>query len=643
MARGSRFATALMVTVALGGTLVTVLGTPASAPAGAALPGTTMPLQEFVNDGAGGRVWNNYDQTASSGGPTIAGRPSPIAYGATVHVYARANNGDLIEFINDGFGGRVWNAYNLTQITGGPTIAADPGAAFFGPIVHVYAEASNGDLIEFVNDGAGGRLWNAYDLTQIAGGPTLGGDPTPSITNTTDRVFARSSSGDLVEYVNDGAGGQLWNAYDLTQLASSVPIAGDPNPVVTGSIIHIYAAATSGDLVEYADDDQGGQLWNAYDLTAATGGPTVTGRPSPLVVNGIVDVFARASTGVLTEFAANNLGGHLWNAYGLSSGPAVSGDPSAIAVGNAIHVYAEATGGDLTEFYNAGSGQTFTNFDLSVDAAGPGIGGDPGALLYGSASIHVYAGGPPPPPPPEGVGLYGLSPGASTSQAIEDNWPIIGDTGALGTQSAPYTGFNLGADLTTGQDIAASGKRVTWLSFWTVSGPASSNSDGSACFTSDCYYSDGYGAGQYVATTIDSYRSSGLGLKPDWVILDPEGYPDNHSGLDNGAGATSANWSSLLTGWANGLASVDPALHPGFYADQFEYNTFDLAAIQLPAFVAIAFPGPVNVLQNPTNVAGFIAFGASCPATGEEQTLTGAGWSGAYNTLQFAGAQYCGP
>jgi hypothetical protein len=242
------------------------------------------------------------------------------------------------------------------------------------------------------------------------------------------------------------------------------------------------------------------------------------------------------------------------------------------------------------------------------------------------------------------VGLYGLDPGTGTAQAIEDNWPIIGDTGALGTETSPYTGINMGGDLETGQDIAASGKRVTWLSFWTVSGPVAANPDGSACYTSTCYYNDSFAAGKFVATTIDSYAGQGLSLKPDWVILDPEGFPDNHSGLDTGPGATTANWSSFLTGWSQGIASVDPHLQAGFYADQYEYTTFDLASIQLPAFIAVAFPALQNILTPPTtNVAGFIAFGATCPAAAEEQTLENAPWGGTYNTLQFTGSEYCAP
>jgi len=648
MSRGPRFAGAVVAIIAAAGSFVAITGAPAASTGGGAQPGTAMPLQEFVNDGAGARTWNDYNhQSSNPASPPIVGRPSPIGYGPTVHVYARIANGDLTESVNDGAGGHLWNTYDLTQITRGPTIAGDPGAAFFGAIVHVYAEAPDGDLIEFVNDGAGRRLWNSYDLTQLSGGPTLGGDPTPLVTGTVDTIFARTSSGDLVEYVNDGAGGQLWNAYDVTQESSGPSIAGDPNPVYMGSTIHVYAEATSGDLVEYANDDVNHRPWNAYDLTQeASGSVTITGRPSPVVNGGSAEIFARGSGGHMVEFANDNAHGRPWSSYDLtqlSNGPSVAGDPSAVPWGAATYVFIQANGGDLTRFVQAGSAQTWQRSDLTAISGGTAIGGDPGALLYGGASLHVYAGGPPPATPPAGVGLYGLDPGAQTSQAIEDDWPIIGDTGALGTQTAPYTGFSLNADLNTGQDIAASGRRVTWLSLWTVSGPVASGAGQTPCYTPDCYYSDGYGAGQYVAETIDAYPRSGLNLKPDWVILDPEGYPDNHSGLDSGDGATAANWSSFLTGWANGLASVDPGLHAGFYADQYEYNTFDLASIQLPAFVAVAFPGPVNILQNPTNVAGFIAFGATCAAAPEEQTLSGAGWNGSYNTLQFTGGQYCGP
>jgi len=639
MARTPRYAAMVALTVILTSGLAVI--TQAPTVANAVITQTSVPLMEFANDGAAGRAWNAYNQTVNSGGPAVAGRPSPIEYGITVHVYARAANGDLMEFINDDAGHRLWNAYDLTQITQGPTFAADPDATFFGRSVHVYGEAPNGDLIEVINDDAGGRLWNAYDLTAAANGPTLGGDATPLVNGSSDWVFARASDGDLVEFTNDGANGQLWNAYDLTQEANGPAIADDPNPILVGGALHVYAESSSGSLEEFVNANPAGQTWTSDNVTSLASGPRITGRPSPVALNAVIQVYARSSTGTLTEFASDGANGHQWNTYPLPA-PTVVGDPSAILKGSTTYVYAQATGGDLTEF--SGSGNSWTHDDPSAIAGGPPIGGSPGALLFAGVSIHVYAGGMTQSAPPTGVGVYGLDPGAGTVQAIKDNWPIIGDTGALGTQLAPYTGVSAGADLQTGQDITASGRKVTWLSFWTVSGPVASGPSQTPCYTSSCYFSDGVGAGQYVAHTIDSYASQGVSVKPDWVLLDPEGYPDDHSGLDDPTlGGTASNWLAFLTGWSQGITSVDAGLHPGFYADQTEYNDFNLASIQIPAFVAIAFPSPSNILTSSPNVAGYIAFGATCPASGEEQTLTSTPWNGSENTLQFSGGAYCAP
>ena len=52
--------------------------------------------------------------------------------------------------------------------------------------------------------------------------------------------------------------------------------------------------------------------------------------------------------------------------------------------------------------------------------------------------------------------------------------------------------------------------------------------------------------------------SDGLSLKPDWVLFDPEGYPDNHSGLWGPTSPASklsqsvANWYAILNGWRSG-------------------------------------------------------------------------------------------
>lgn len=626
--------------VLLCGAAVSVQLSPSTPASAQVLTGASMPLQEVINDGLWGRLWNDYNQTADTGGPMITGRPSAVTYGTAVHVDARANGGALFEFDNDNLWGRTWNAYNLTSISGGPTIAADPSALLVGSTgLDVFAEASNGDLYEFANNGPAGHTWNAYDLTSLSGGPAIGADASPVLSGSTIEVFARAATGDLEEF-SAPEGSQSWTSVDVTTASGGPSIGGDPVAAVDGSSVHVYASSTSGSLLEFVSAS--GSTWSSNNLTTASSGPTITGRPSPVVVGSTIDVLARSSAGHLVDFS----GSPGWSESDLTqatSGPSIVGSPAAVLYGTSqIHVYTDASTDHLTEYVNDRTGsQPWSDYDLTQASAGSSIGGDLSALVYGH-TIHVYAGGPPPADPPDGVGVYGIDP-TQTPQAIEDNWPIIGDTGALGTQSAPYTGFNTGADLMTGQAIQASGRPVSWLSFWTVSGPVASGAGGTPCYTSDCYYADSFAAGQWVAQTIDSYRSEGVTIKPNFVIIDPEGYPDNQSGLVSGPGATTANWVSFLQGWANGIASIDPGLRAGFYADQSEVNTFDLSSVQLPDFVAIAFPNPQNILQSMANVAGFIAFGATCPAAPEEATETGSGWGGTYDTLQFSGGQYCGP
>ncbi len=639
---GIRCAGSLSAVVVAAGLVVVAPTLTASSPASASTPGTALTMNEFVNDGLWGRTWNDYNLTADSQGPSIAGRVSPITYGTTVHFYGRTAGGDLIEFANDGLWGRIWNAYDLTVDANGPTLAGDPGALHAtGNIVHVYVESSTGDLVEYINDGVGGRLWNAYDLTQLSGGPTLGGDPVPILANGVVEVFARADNGDLVEYAANDAGGHLWNAYDLTQLSGGPMVAGDPSPVVQGTTTAVFAQASGGDLIEMSSSD--GHSWTSTDITQQANGPGITGRPSAIASGTSLGVFARTTSGQLVEYT--NASGS-WSALDVTQaggGPAMAGDPSAINFSGTTDVFVQAASNDLLEYSGALGSSAWRLTDVTSSSGGPGIGVDPVPIVYG-VTVHIYAGGPPPASPPSGVGVYGLDPGPSvTAQAIEAGWPIIGDTGALGTESPPYTGLTVGADLATGEGIAASGRRVTWLSFWTVSGPVASGPNGQPCWTSACYYADGYGAGQWVAQTVDVDASS-VGRAPDWVILDPEGFPDEHSGLDpGGPGSTAANWLSFITGWAQGIESVNPYLRPAFYADQFEYNTFDLAAIQLPAFVAVAFPNPTDILTSDGNVAGFIAFGATCPAQSEEATLMGPPWNGTFNTLQFDAGTFCTP
>jgi hypothetical protein len=381
---------AFVATVALG---------PVS-PAGAVLPTgpSSSPLLEFVNDSANGRLWNAYNQSANAGGPNILGKPSTVGLGSILHVYTRTGAGDLEEFVNDSANGRLWNGYDLTVAASGQTIVGNATSLhYISNSIHVYARAASGHLLEYVNDNLGGRLWNNYDLTAAASGPVLAGDMAALFYNgSTIHVYGRSGNGDLLEYVNDAANGHLWNAYDLTAAASGQQVVGNPTSLFyNGTTVHIYAQATNGHLLEYVNDSANGRLWNNYDLTVASGGQSIAGDPTSLFYNGrTIHIYAQATNGHLLEYVNDSANGRLWNAYDLTvagAGFPIVGDPSSLYYnGTTIHIYSRTGGGDLVEYVNdSANGRLWNDYDLSAAAGGVRVGGDPAAVNLGAA-VHVF-------------------------------------------------------------------------------------------------------------------------------------------------------------------------------------------------------------------------------------------------------------
>ena len=230
-------------------TLVVPVQPPVTAPSNST--GPTGSMEEFTPDHANGLVWNAYNDTANAGGPTITGTPSPVVAGLALHAYARGANGDLIEYVNDNAGGRTWNAYDLSAAAGGGyAIASDPSAVFDTDqgLVHVYAVAANGHLTEYLADHQNGHVWNAYDLTGVSGGGTnVYATPNTVFNPAIDlvRIYAEGAGGHLYEYLSDHQNGHVWNAYDLSAVAGGgTAVTGQPSTLYNAAsgLFHIYVA-----------------------------------------------------------------------------------------------------------------------------------------------------------------------------------------------------------------------------------------------------------------------------------------------------------------------------------------------------------------------------------------------------------------
>ena len=393
---------------------------------------------------------------------------------------------------------------------------------------------------------------------------------------------------------------------DVTALAADSGLSADPM-WLPGTTTFV-AESTTNHIVQYrlsADCLAAPALCSAVttqDITQATGAPGIASTLSATTTPTGMAIVGLTTSGVATLFKGVGSGGvYTWNDLDIStpsSAPALAENPFIAAVGTTLVVAAKAGNwGDLFVISNATGANTWKSVDVSVTGGSSARtvgGGIDGVVVNGQ--LTLFAGGVAT-PAPTGTGLYAI-PQNKNSAAVADGWPSIGITGGLGTQSSPWVAVKTTAndikysqDFLVGKAIADSHKRTTWLSFWTVSGPMSNEA-----VTPAVYYAHAFAAGAAVATTIGKYRAQGLGLKPDWVIIDPEGYPDYHSCLDGlnsiatWCPAWSAqNWAGYANGWAAGLASVDPTLNAGIYASQNEYKNGSMSKLTMPVFLAVAF------------------------------------------------------
>ncbi len=680
-----------------------------------------LPLYQFVNSGSGPLPWNALSLTSAVNSSTMIGGPHGTGNGTVGAIAYRTASNDVAVLTQSASGPSQWTdlstGLNATPPGADPIPFLDPA----GNVDTLYVDTS-GHLVmlspNVVADATWvhthvGQAWHpevATDLSSITGVTFATGLANVVVTGQDAMVAARTSlntievitlSWDLGEPIPYVASTPV----NVTQLAHAGKSSSDP-VIIPGPIPAVAATAANGDLQVFSQNPTNPTTWMVQDLTRMTGGPRVTGPLAAASSSTSVFVAALSAIGSVELFSAPLTTFNLSTAFapittssttssttapGSTTTSSTTAPGSTTTIANptptfpwtALNVTAVASGspplggslflnvtpsqvtvagqaanwGDLFVLTSPSGFAPWTSTDVSVTAgsAARTVGKVVTGLVLNGA-LSLYAAGVNS-PPPQGVGVYAI-PFSKWTQSVTDGWPIVSETGGLGTTASPWVGFTSATgvanspDFLMGQSIYNAHKRVTWLSFWTISGPLPGETVAAAT-----YYKHGYTAGAWVATQIDQYRGLGVGLKPDWVILDPEGYPDSHSGLDAPGGSSNATmarfasyWAAMLQGWVQGIASVDPSLNAGVYASQSEYRNYRLAAIPMPAFVALAFGGggPVPVMGTPgSNIRGFIAFSAVCSPTttlqNEESTLVNPPWSGQFNTLQFNAGVYCPP
>jgi hypothetical protein len=629
------------------------------------------------------------DLTVGHDVPALTGEPVPFfdPSGAVDVLYIDANGHLELVSGNDTasdtwpltHGGEPWTDFittDLSALSATASVTGVPSIRVFGQNALIAMRTTSGSLQLLSLNFSGSDPVPTVSATQTVAPAIQVGHAATTTTSTSTTSTTSSTTSTTTTSTTTST---TSTTSTTTTTVPPPPSSFGSDPVVLDTPApSIAVLSPTGHLLQlkFSSDLTTSVLW---DVTVGLNAPRLVAPLTTASSSTLVAVAGVSLTGnavvyqISRQSVLPNAGFRGWtnaNATNLSPGaPPMTGTLGLALTPTTITLAGQAASwGDLYVLTNTLGSSSWTNTDVSATGGtaahtvGPGV----AAMTSGSTTV-LYAGGVAS-PPLQGTGLYAI-PSKKWPTAISDGWPVISETGALGTLSKPWVGYTRSipltqtADFLMGQAIQNSHRRVTWLSFWTVSGPLSGEVVAPAT-----YYQHGFASGAWVAAQIAQYRANGVGLKPDWVIFDPEGWPDAHSGLDAPSGSSAATmakyatyWTQFLQGWSDGLASVDPSLKPGVYASQSEYRNYNLITTTMPVFEAIAFRynGPIRIAGAwGPNVRGYIAFNATCkpqttltpPALNQPYTLAqeisllqNPPWSGQFNTLQFDAGVYCPP
>jgi hypothetical protein len=247
-------------------------------------------------DGLNGRTWNTYDLTTASGNNLpISGDPAVIAHGSLIRVYTVGANGHMLETKSDGLGGRTWNTYDLTASTG-VTFVGDPAPALINNQPRIYARSTAGHLMETMVTGSGpigGNSWATYNLTTASGNFPIRSHPTVIVHNGLPRVYTVGLNEHLLETMVDGVGGQTWNTYDLTPATQgpNLNYSCGPSAILLNQVPRVYACGRDGHIYESLVDGLNNRPWNTYDVTQIHPVPFVE-NVSAISLNGLPRVYS---------------------------------------------------------------------------------------------------------------------------------------------------------------------------------------------------------------------------------------------------------------------------------------------------------------------------------------------------------------
>lgn len=521
-----------------------------------------------------------------------------------------------------GTASRAWSGW----IGLGDTTVSGVSALAQGGQVDLFYEGTDGRLWEdWENAGSGQWLGSHLVRTDGALAATpLAVSPSPGVVD----VFVRGTDDRIWETSYSSGSWSPWSPIGL----SFNRTAHAPGGVVQGGQFDLFVTGTDGHLYENVKDLMTG-LWTGFFLVNSQG--TLAGAPTAVSPSsGSIQVFGPGTDSPHHIYGINYSG--TWSPWALIGTPAnvTWDDVGATAQGGQVEVF--VTGTDDHLWGNTEVGSSWSGFG-STSSRGT-LSSGPSAVSGSNGLVQVFGAGTDTPHhiyeiSNTGTGVYGSN--VTVQSVIANGWAGVGSVSGFCSQPTPTYACPTGSDSTIQQSLAQAGGGVFWLSFWTVGAPVTCD------FSANGWYTDGKTAGTTAAHELIGLGGSYL---PDYEIIDPEGFggapgpnpwsaqcPSSSSTCT--ASSTATCWQQWFQGWRDGLLGVSARMRPAFYTSQFPIQQYNLLSLGMPAFPAVSPIQGNTPFVTGSNVTGYIAYYAQCPA--DPYTLQVTNWGAQFNTVQF--------
>src|SRR5579884_3920934 len=284
-----------------------------------------------------GSAWHDADLSAITGGPNISAHSAIANFLDSAQSAVRINYTGIDQHVHEFYyPGDGWHGLDLTGATGGPNITPDSTIANFVDstqnVMRINYIGTDRHVHEFYNPG---DAWHDFDLTAATSGPNAAaGTSIANFVDSTQKVVRINYAG-IDRHVHEFyLSGNAWHDFDLTAAT------GGPNIAVGSPIANFVDSTQNVVKINYAGVDRhvhefyiASNAWHDFDLTAATGAPSVAvGSPIANFVDSTQNVVKINYAGVDRHMHQFYIAGNAWHDFDLT---AATGAPS-VAAGSSI-------------------------------------------------------------------------------------------------------------------------------------------------------------------------------------------------------------------------------------------------------------------------------------------------------------------